>query len=279
MTEHVLEKLAATNPDAEIWWDSSPLIYPSWKEETLAKAPDGEQADWQAQLTRFYDDGTIQSQGTMGFRGVTTNPPLSLQAIKLAPELWASEIKKIAAENPGLDYEGVYWAMYLDLVKKGADAIRPVFDKSGGKYGFLSGQVDPRYVRDGDKMLAQGLTIAAQGENVMVKLPGSKEGYEVLEELTARGISTNNTTSFTVPQYMRCMAAVSAGLYRAKAAGVDLAKWRAVLAPVSARRGELSGWNVEATARGVGLSHPEIRDGGEAVLTRAYHYGKSVGHP
>src|SRR5690606_8273344 len=76
MTEHVLEKLAATNPDAEIWWDSSPLIYPSWKEETLAKAPDGEQADWQAQLTRFYDDGTIQSQGTMGFRGVTTNPPL-----------------------------------------------------------------------------------------------------------------------------------------------------------------------------------------------------------
>src|SRR5690606_17749302 len=166
MTEHVLEKLAATNPDAEIWWDSSPLIYPSWKEETLAKAPDGEQADWQAQLTRFYDDGTIQSQGTMGFRGVTTHPPLSMQAMKLAPVLWAAEIKKIAAESPGLDYEGVYWAMYLDLVKKGADAIRPVFDKSGGKYGFLSGQVDPRYVRDGDKMLAQGLTIAAQGENV-----------------------------------------------------------------------------------------------------------------
>jgi transaldolase len=278
-TLHPLEQLAATNPDAEIWWDSSPLIFPSWREETLAKAPEGELANWTAQLDRFYDAETIASQGTMGFRGVTTNPPLSLQAIKLAPAMWAAEIKAIAAKNPGLDYEGVYWAMYLDLVKKGAEAILPVYQKSGGKYGFLSGQVDPRYVRDGDKMLAQGLQIYAQAPNVMVKLPGSKEGYEVLEELTARGISTNNTTSFTVPQYMRCMAAVSAGLYRAKAAGVDLSKWRSVITHMSARLGELSDWKTEAKARGIELTLPEIRDGEEAVLKRAYHYGKSVGHP
>ena len=44
MSKHVLEKLAETNPEAEIWWDSSPLIYPSWKEETLAKAPEGKRA-------------------------------------------------------------------------------------------------------------------------------------------------------------------------------------------------------------------------------------------
>jgi len=278
-TLHPLEQLAATNPDAEIWWDSSPLIFPSWKDETLAKAPEGEAAAWNAQLTRFYDDATIRREGTMGFRGVTTNPPLSLQAIKLAPELWAKEILSIARQNPGLDYEGVYWAMYLDLVKKGAEAIRPVYDKSGGKYGFLSGQVDPRFVRDGDRMLAQGLRIAAQGENVMVKLPGSKEGYEVLEELTSLGISTNNTTSFTVPQYMRCMSAVTAGLYRARAAGVDLSKWRSVITHMSARLGELSDWKTEAKARGIELTLPEIRDGEEAVLKRAYHYGKSVGHP
>ena len=279
MTQNILERLAATNPDAEIWWDSSPLIYPSWKADTLAKAPEGQRAEWEEQLTRLYDDKTIQAQGTMGFRGVTTNPPLSLQAIKLAPELWAAEIKSIARQNPGLDYEGVYWTMYLDLVKKGAAAIRPVWEKSGGKYGFLSGQVDPRFVRDGEKMLAQGLQIAAQGPNVMVKLPGSQEGYQMLEELTALGISTNNTTSFTVAQYMRCMSAVSAGLFRAKAAGVDLSKWRSVITHMSARLGELSDWRTEAKARGIELTLSEIRDGEEAVLKRAYHYGKSVGHP
>ena len=66
------------------------------------------------------------------------------------------------------------------------DAIRPVFEASGGKYGFLSGQVDPRWERDGEKMLAQGLEIAAQGPNVMVKMPGSKHGYQKIEKLTAR---------------------------------------------------------------------------------------------
>jgi len=279
MTKNVLEKLADTNPDCEIWWDSSPLIYPSWKAESLEKAPAAKRAEWEEQLTRLYDNGTIHDEGTMGFRGVTTNPPLSLQAIKLAPELWAAEIKKIARDNPGMDVEGVYWAMYLDLVKKGASEIHPVFAKSGGKYAWLSGQVDPRFVTDGERMLEQGLSIAAQGENVMVKLPGSKEGYEVLEELTARGISTNNTTSFTVAQYTRCRAAVSAGLLRAKAAGVDLSKWRSVITHMSSRLGQLGDWKKEADARGIDLSLMEIRDGEEAVLKRAYWHGHETNHP
>ena len=279
MTNTVLENLAATNPDSEIWWDSSPLIFPSWRKETLAKAPAGKEAEWEAQINRMMDEKTIAAEGKMGFRGVTTNPPLSLQAIKLAPEKWADQIRAIAKANPGMDVEGVYWTLYLDLVKQGADAIRPVYDASGGKYGMLSGQVDPRFVRDGDKMLAQGLTIAAMGPNVMVKLPGSKEGYEVLEELTARGISTNNTTSFTVPQYLRCMSAVSAGLLRARGAGIDLSKYRSVITHMSARLGELSDWKTEAKARGIELTLPEIRDGEEAVLKRAYHFGKRENHP
>lgn len=279
MSQHVLEKLAATNPEAEIWWDSSPLIYPSWKEDTLAKAPEGKRAEWTEQLTRLYDNGTIHDQGVMGFRGVTTNPPLSLQAIQLNPELWRAEIKDIARKNPGMSVEQVYWTMYLDLVKKGASAIHRVYETSGGKYGMLSGQVDPRFVTDGDRMLEQGLSIAAMGENVMVKLPGSKEGYEVLEELTARGISTNNTTSFTVSQYSRCMAAVTAGLQRARAAGVDLSKFRSVITHMSARLGQLGDWQKEAKARGIDLSMMEIRDGEEAVLKRAYWFGKSINHP
>ena len=279
MTKHVLEKLAETNPECEIWWDSSPLIYPSWKAETLESAPEGKLADWTEQLSRFYDNASIKDSGDMGFRGVTTNPPLSLQAIELEPEMWRAEIKSIAKKNPGLDVEGVYWQSYLHLVKLGANAIRPVFEKSGYKYGMLSGQVDPRFVTDGEKMLEQGLTIAEMGDNVMVKIPGSKEGYEVIEELTARGISTNNTTSFTVAQYTRCRAAVSAGLQRAKAAGVDLSKWRSVITHMSSRLGEKGDWMAQAKLRGIELSVDEIRDGEEAVLKRAYWDGHNNGHP
>tara|TARA_A100001391_G_scaffold95213_1_gene63054 strand:+ start:20861 stop:22057 length:1197 start_codon:yes stop_codon:yes gene_type:complete len=276
MSKHVLEKLAETNPECEIWWDSSPLVFPSWKEETLAAAPEGKRADWEAQLTRFYDPA---KPAEMGFRGVTTNPPLSLQAVQLDPQGWRQLVLDIAKSDKALDVEGVYWKMYLQLVKKGADAILPAYKASGGKYGMLSGQVDPRFVTDGEAMLAQGLSIAEMGENVMVKLPGSKEGYEVLEELTARGISTNNTTSFTVAQYSRCMAAVTAGLQRAKAAGVDLSGWRSVITHMSSRLGEKGDWKVEAKLRGIDLSIDEIRDGEEAVLKRAYWYGKDSGHP
>ena len=76
MTQHPLEQLAQTNPDAE----------------------------------------TVAREGRMGFRGVTTNPPLSLQAIQVDPEGWRQAILGIAKADPSLDVEGVYWAMYLDLV-------------------------------------------------------------------------------------------------------------------------------------------------------------------
>ncbi|MCV2869700.1 hypothetical protein OEW28_13785 [Defluviimonas sp. WL0002] len=279
MTLHVLEKLAATNPDCEIWWDSSPLVYDNWARGVLASAPDGKKADWDAQLKRLFDTATVARDGTMGFGGVTTNPPLSLQAIQNDPAFWIGEIGRIAAENPGEDVEGIYWKTYLEVVRRSAEMILPVYDASNGRHGHLSGQVDPRFVTDYDRMLSQGLQLATIGRNVMVKIPGSAEGYRVIEELTARGISTNNTTSFTVPQYIACMDAVSRGLERARAAGIDLSKWRSVITHMSARLGNTGDLKAQADLRGIKLSPEEILHGEMAVMKRAYHHGKRTGHP
>ncbi|WP_377294895.1 transaldolase family protein [Rhizobium sp. SG2393] len=278
MSLHVLEKLAETNPDCEIWWDSSPLVYEGWKASVLKDAPADKRAEWEAQLTRLFN-AEDAANGKMGFRGVTTNPPLSLQAIQADPEFWAGEIRKIAAERNADDIEDIYWAVYLDVVRKGAALIRPVFDASNGKYGYVSGQVDPRFVTNRERMLAEGLQLAEIAPNVMVKIPGSKEGYEVIEELTARGISTNNTTSFTVPQYVACMNAVSRGLERAKAAGIDLSKWRSVITHMSSRLGNIGDLKAQADARGIALTADEILLGEMAVLKRAYRYGKENNHP
>jgi transaldolase len=113
----------------------------------------------------------------------------------------------------------------------------------------------------------------------MVKIPGSKEGYQVIEELTARGIPTNNTTSFTVPQYIECMNAASRGLERAKKAGIDLSRWRSVITHMSARLGNIGDLKAQAEARGITLSPEEILLGEMAVLKRAYRYGKEKNHP
>ena len=128
-------------------------------------------------------------------------------------------------------------------------------------------------------MLEQGLTLAAIAPNVMVKVPGSREGYEVIEELTARGIPTNNTTSFTVAQYVACMDAVSRGLERARQAGIDLSHWRSVITHMSARLGNVGDLNAQAEARGISLTPQEIVLGELAVLKRAYRYGREKGHP
>lgn len=278
MTLHVLERLAATNPESEIWWDSSPLIYPGWKNDFLSRAPAEKRKNWTDQLTRLFDAEQAR-QGEMGFRGVTTNPPLSLQAIQADPAFWMAEIQRIAENQPKADVETVYWTVYLEIVRRGAEMIAPVYERSRGKYGFLSGQVDPRFVTDGARMLEQGLELAALGSNVMVKIPGSQEGYQVIEELTARGISTNNTTSFTVAQYVACMNAVSRGLVRAKADGIDLSRWRSVITHMSARLGNVGDLKSQAEARGIALSPEDILHGELAVMKRAYHLGKQMGHP
>jgi len=278
MVVHVLEKLVATNPAAEVWWDSSPLVFETWKQSMLARAPESKRADWQAQLARLFDPA-LALAGEMGFGGATTNPPLSLQAIQNDPAFWTEEIHRIAARNPQADVERVYWLTYLETARCGAEMILPVYHASKGRRGHVSGQVDPRFVSDYDRMLAQGLELAALSPNLMVKIPGSAEGYRVIEELTARGISTNNTTSFAVPQYMACMAAVSRGLERAQAAGLDLSRWRSVITHMSARLGNVGDLKAQAEARGIVLSPDEIIDAEMAVMKRAYHHGRASGHP
>lgn len=279
MNAHILEKLAATNPDCEIWWDSSPLIYVAWAESIIAEAPADRRAAWSRQLRRLFDNDVVAAEGCMGFRGVTTNPPLSLQALQAEPDFWRARIRAIEKHDPRVPDEALYWRTYLDIVRHGAECVLPVFQASGGRYGFLSGQVDPRFVLNAKSMLAQGLELAALAPNIMVKLPGSKQGYEVIEELTARGIATNNTTAFTVPQYMACMEAVTRGLERARRDGVDLSRWRSVITHMSSRLGNLGDLKVQAETRGITLSPEDILWAETAVMKRAYAHGRSVGHP
>jgi len=54
MAESVLERLQKTNPDAEIWWDSSPLIFDSWVKKNVEAAPAAKKKELEAQLKRLF---------------------------------------------------------------------------------------------------------------------------------------------------------------------------------------------------------------------------------
>jgi transaldolase len=272
---NLLEDLVAVSPGMEIWWDSSPVIFGNWCKKMLAKADAGDQDNLKRQFKRMYD--TNNPAGQL-FRGVTTNPPLSLAAIKDDLARWQKVAEQILKENDGLDTEGLFWLLYKEVVRQGSAMFLPLFEASGYKEGFLSGQVDPRNPFDADAMLAQALEVHAVNPNVMVKVPGTAEGYGVIEELTSRGIATNNTLTFVLPQLMDCAKSVKRGLEKAKANGVDLSKWRSVITHMEARYGDLGGLREAGKEKGIELSEGDVRLAELAIFKKAYRLVKEGGY-
>ena len=266
---NLFEKLVEVSPGMEIWWDSSPVIFSNWCRKMLDKAEAGDRETLQRQFDRMYDRSDPKSQL---FRGVTTNPPLSLQAIQDDPAHWEKVTKQIIAENPGIDGESLFWKLYLTVVKRGSDMYLPLFEKTGYREGYLSGQVDPRSVFDKDAMIEQALEISSMNPNVMIKVPGSKQGYEVIEFLTAKGISTNNTLTFILPQLVDCAKSVKRGLETAKKNKVDLSKWRSIITHMESRYGDLGGLRDFGAEKGIELSDMDVRWAELAIFKKAYKY-------
>ena len=267
--KNLFEKLVDVSPGMEIWWDSSPVIFDNWCKKMLAKAAGDDRPILEQQFARMYDKENPEQSL---FRGVTTNPPLSLQAIEDDEPYWEQVARDYIAANPGIDTESLFWMLYKTVVKKGSDMYLPLFEKTGYKEGYLSGQVDPRSVFDKDAMLKQALELAEINPNVMIKAPGSKEGYEVIEELTARGISTNNTLTFVLPQLVDCAETVKRGLETAKKNDVDLSQWRSVITHMESRYGDLGGLRDFAGEVGIELSEGEVRLAELAIFKKAYKY-------
>jgi transaldolase len=268
---NLLEELVAVSPGMEIWWDSSPVIFANWCKKMLAKADAGDQENLKRQFTRMYNLDDPMSQL---FRGVTTNPPLSLAAFKDDPPYWQKVADGIMNEHEGLDTESLFWLLYKEVVKQGSDMFLPLFEASGHKEGFLSGQCDPRSAFDGAAMLKQAAEIHAVNPNVMVKVPGTAQGYDVIEELTAQGIATNNTLTFVLSQLMDCAKSVMRGLERAKANGVDLSSWRSVITHMEARYGDLGGLREAGKEKGIELTEGDVRLAELAIFKKAYRLVK-----
>lgn len=272
----ILERLADTAPGLEIWWDSSPIVFPKWKARLLEQAAPEKRACLGLQLDRLYDP---ERPGEGLFKGVTSNPPLSYAVVKEDPAYWTGWVRDTLLGDAVRSPEPAAWALYREIIQRGARAYLPVFEKTGFRYGYMSAQVDPRALEDRDRMLGMAGDLASLSPNVIVKIPASRAGIAVLEELTSRGIPTNVTLCYVMSQFIAAAEAVLRGVDRARANRVDLTRWRSVVTDMGGRWENAPEFAAQAKDAGLELSPEEIRWAGIAIFKRAYRIFRERAYP
>ena len=147
--------------------------------------------------------------------------------------------------------------------------MMPIYEASKGRYGWISGQLDPRLFTEVDQMVTDADELRAISPNVMIKVPASMQGIEVLKILTSKGISTNTTTCFTLPQIMASADAAMDGIAIAEKNKVDMSNWRAVITHMIGRLTENPMLDIQAERKNIKLSWADKHWYGIAVFRRA----------
>lgn len=267
MIESPVERLADTHPDLEIWWDSSPLVYRQWVDKMLAAAPPARRPVLEEQLARLFN---VDHPEESVFRGCTTNPPLSWQVIQSNPPYWEAWVDDLVSLYPDLAPHELAWLTYKEIVRQGAELYLPIYQASAGRFGWISGQLDPRLFTELDRMVSDAEELSALSPNVMIKVPASLQGIEVVKILTSKGISTNTTVCFTLPQILASARAAMDGIELARKNGTDLSRWRAVITMMIGRLTENKTLDIQAERRNIHLSWQDKHWFGIAVFRRAY---------
>jgi hypothetical protein len=132
-----------------------------------------------------------------GALGVTTNPVLTYRTFQNEPDFWRDQVQAISGD---LDLEPRAEALLRLVAVYAASQFKDVFQASGGRQGLALGQLNPGRAGDAAGMLAQARRIHAWGDNIAIKLPATRSGVSVVEELAAEGIPVCATLNVSVAQ-------------------------------------------------------------------------------
>ena len=153
--------------------------------------------------------------------GVTTNPSI-FQAALSHGERYDAQIRELA--GLGTDRDQAVRVITTDDVRNACEIMRPAYDASGTVDGRVSIEVSPGLAHDTDATVAEAADLwkTVDQPNLLIKIPGTPEGWPAITETIANGISVNVTLIFGLDQYAHVMEAYVAGLEKAKENGHDL---------------------------------------------------------
>jgi transaldolase len=135
-----------------------------------------------------------------GLLGVTSNPSIFEKAIADSDD-YDDSIRQYVSE--GLEAPQIFRKLAVEDIQKATDEFRGVYERTGGRDGYVSLEVSPLLANDtkGSIEEARRLFRAVNRPNVMIKIPGTKEGLPAIEQTLSEGININITLLFGIERY------------------------------------------------------------------------------
>jgi transaldolase/glucose-6-phosphate isomerase len=155
-----------------------------------------------------------------GLCGVTSNPSIFEKAVA------GSSDYRDLLESPHArtrDAKSVYEELAVRDMQDAADALKPVFDATAGRDGYVSLEVSPLLAHDTAATVeeARRLKRAVGRENLMIKVPATVEGVAAIRTLIGEGMNVNVTLLFARERYEQVAEAYLSGLEAWVARGGD----------------------------------------------------------
>jgi transaldolase len=184
---------------------------------------------WLDDLSRNrLDSGSLQKLiDEKSVVGVTTNPSIFQAAITTGND-YDAKIAELAAR--GANVEETIFEITTADVADACDLFAPVAAATDNVDGRVSIEVDPRLAWDAAGTIAEAKNLYKKvaKDNVLIKIPATREGLEAISAVLAEGISVNVTLIFSLERYRAVINAFQSGLEQAQSNGHDLSKIHSV---------------------------------------------------
>lgn len=181
------------------------------------------QSIWLDNLSRdLLQSGELQRLiESYGLCGITSNPAIFHAAIA-GNRLYDADIE--AGAQNGKSVLEIYETLIFSDIHQACDLLRPIYEATQRRDGYVSVEVSPELARDTQGTIAEARRLFRElgRANVMLKIPGTPEGFPAIEEAIAEGINVNITLLFSVENYERAAWAYIRGLEARVKAGLPI---------------------------------------------------------
>ncbi len=189
----------------------------------LERLHDFGQAVWLDFLARrFIAEGGLKKLIEQdGLTGVTSNPSIFEKAIAGSAD-YDSTLNTVEAEGD-INVMALYERVAIEDIRHAADALRPVFQATERRDGYVSLEVSPYLAMNTEATVAEARRLwqAVGRENLMIKVPGTTAGLPAIRQLLGEGINVNITLLFSQQVYEQVVEAYLSGLEALVARGGD----------------------------------------------------------